>query len=69
MTEIINEKVDLLYDFHILRHKKGEADPRENALRKMLAQCGNEIRIENTLREIFMERTTLSNLLKQKGLM
>lgn len=69
MVELINEKVELLYDFHILRCKKKKEDPRENAVRKLLAECGTESRMQNVLHDVLLERTTLTDLLREKGLM
>lgn len=67
--ELINEKVELLYDFCILRHRRGEADSREDAVRELLNKCGTESRMQNVLHDVLLERTTLTDLLKEKGLM
>ena len=70
MTEIINEKVDLLYDFCILRHRRGnKEDARENAVRQMLKKCGTETRMQIALHDVLMDKITLSELLQQKGMM
>ena len=70
MTEIINEKVDLLYDFCILKHRRwGKPDNREDAVKKMLTECGTEFRMQNALHDVLMGRIKLTDLLKQKGLM
>lgn len=69
MTEIINEKVELLYDFCKLRHRKGGPDSREDAVRRLLANCGNEHRMQIVLHDVLMDRVPLTDLLKKKGLM
>ena len=68
LTEIIDEKISLLYDFRILKHKKGmRCDSRENAVRKMLRACGNENRMEAAIRGIHTGDYTLNQLLEMKG--
>ena len=68
MTEIINEKVELLYDFCILRHGRGKEDSREDAVRKLLTKCGTEIRMETVLHDVLVGRISLTELLQKKGL-
>lgn len=70
MTEIINEKIHLLYDFCVLRHpRKCRKDPREELCRKALAQCRTEREIERVLHDVTRGRKSLNEVLKQKGLM
>ena len=68
-VSIVDEKVELLYDFCKLRHKKGGPDSRENAVRKLLEDCGTEKRMQIVLHDVIMDRISLSELLKKKGLM
>ncbi len=70
MTEIINEKVQLLYDFCILRHRRGgKEDSREDKVRKLLANCGNEHRMQIVLHDVLVDKIKLTDLLEKKGLM
>lgn len=66
--ELINEKVELLYDFCILRYRKGKPDAREDAVRELLNKCGTETRMQNALHDVLLERITLTELLQKKGL-
>ena len=66
--EIVEEFVELCYDFHYLRHKKDEYhDPREDAVRKMFLACGNRNRIESALHDVHIGNYTLNELLRQRG--
>jgi hypothetical protein len=67
--ELINEKVEMLYDFCILRHRKKKPDAREDAVRELLTECGTESRMQNVLHDVLLERITLTELLQRKGLM
>ena len=67
--ELINEKVEMLYDFCILRHKRREPDAREDAVRELLNKCGTEFKMQNVLHDVLLERITLTELLQKKGLM
>ena len=66
--EIVEEFVDLCYDFHYLRHKKDAYhDPREERTRQMFLACGNRSRIESALHDVHIGNCTLNELLKMKG--
>lgn len=65
IDDIINEKVDLLYDFCILL---GRHDHREKAVRTMLKECGTEYRMTIKLHDILRGRRTLNQVLKEGGL-
>ena len=66
--DIVEEKISLLYDFHYLKHKKDAYhDPREEQVRKMLLNCGNENRIDSAIRGIHTGAYTLNELLEMKG--
>lgn len=66
--EIVEEKIELLYDFRYLRHKKDAYhDHREERVRKMLLACGNENRIDSAIRGIHTGAYTLNELLITKG--
>ena len=67
--ELINEKVEILYDFCILRHRKGKPDVREDAVRELLTKCGTELRMENALHDVLVGHIKLTELLKKRGLM
>lgn len=66
--ELINEKIELLYDFCILRYRRRKPDARENAVRELLEECGTESRMQNALHDVILERITLTELLQKKGL-
>jgi hypothetical protein len=63
MTDAVEKKVSLLYDFNIL-HKKQEPKVRE-----MLSQCKDEHEMTRVLHDVLLGRTTLTQLLYKKGLM
>ena len=68
IEEVIDEKIDLLYDFRILRRgKHKERDCREENVREMLLACGNENRIDSAIRGIHTGAYTLNELLEMKG--
>lgn len=69
IADIIDKKVSLLYDFHILIRKDKRQDARECYVRKLLNNCGNEHRMSIVLRDVLTDRVTLDKLLEQKGLM
>lgn len=66
--EFVNEKVELLYDFRILRHRRGKPDSREDAVRKLLTKCGTETRMEIVLHDVLLDRISLTELLQRKEL-
>ena len=72
LKEIIDEKVQLLYDFCILTHhgKSGKGkDKREKSVRAMLAECGTERKMTVALHDVLMGRETINQVLQRKELM
>ena len=67
--DIIREKIEILYDMQILKHNGRKHDPREKAVRKWLKSYDSVLRMENTLRDIYTEKTTLNQVLTQRGFM
>ena len=68
--DIVEEKIDLLYDFRYLRRNKLQRhDIREERVRQMLLACGNENRINSSIRGIHTGDYTLNELLEMKGFM
>ena len=67
MTEIIYEKLELLYDFCILTMRANKHDPKENRVREMLSACKSEREIERTLHDVLVGNETLGQLLARKG--
>lgn len=68
IEDIVNEKVELLYDFRILRRgKHKEKDIREQNVREMLLACGSEIRMERAIRGIHTGEYNLNQLLTMRG--
>lgn len=66
--DIIEKKVSLLYDFRQLKHGRYKVpDIRENAVRKMLAQCKNEAEMTRWLRPVITFQMSLDDLLHEKG--
>ncbi len=66
--DIVEEKIDLLYDFHYLRRNRNNPhDIREERVRQMLLACGNENRINSAIRGIHTGDYTLNELLERKG--
>lgn len=69
LDEQIDKKVSLLYDMCMLVKDEKNPDEREEAVRKLLASYGNEIRIDNAVRDVIVGNHTLNELLKRKGYM
>ena len=67
MTEIIYEKLELLYDFCILTMRANKHDPKENRVREMLSSCKSEREMERTLHDVLVGNETLEQLLARKG--
>ena len=67
MTEIIREKIHLLYDFCVLTMKNHKHDSNEHRVRKMLSECRSEMEIERTLHDVIFGNETLEHLLARKG--
>lgn len=68
IEDIVEEKINLLYDFRILRRGKYKSrDSREQTVRRMLLACGNENRMETALHGIHIGDYTLNELLRMKG--
>lgn len=66
--DIVEEKIDLLYDFHYLRRNREKPhDTREEQVRQMLLACGNENRIDSLIRGIHIGDYTLNEILERKG--
>ena len=66
--DIVEEKIDLLYDFHYLRRNRyNPHDTREEQVRQMLLACGNENRIDILVRGIHTGDYTLNEILERKG--
>ena len=67
ITTAIDKKIDLLYDFCILRRsKKLGCDAREHILRTILAQYSSEYTLSNALHPILVGDITLNEFIKSK---
>ena len=62
---IAKEKCRILRDMAIL----AKDDARLKPTYEMIRNCNTEYEAERILRDIFMERTTLNQVLEKKGLM
>lgn len=70
MEEMVAEKMQMLYDFCILKPQKNHLpDPRQEAVRAMLEQCESERKMEVLLHDVLLGRETIGALLQRKGLM
>ena len=72
LREMIDEKVQILYDFCILAHrgKNGTGtDKREKRIRDMLAKCKTERQMTIVLHDVLMGRETIDQVLQRKELM
>lgn len=67
MTEIIREKISLLYDFCILTRCNRKHDPNESRIRALLKSYTNENDIERVIHGLLMGHETLEQLLVRKG--
>lgn len=63
LQDAVDKKVSLLYDFCIL-HKR-----QEPQVRTLLTQCKSENEMTRVLHDVLLGRTTLTQLLKKKGVM
>ena len=63
ITDAIEKKVSLLYDFDILSKRQ------EPQVRTLLSQCSDEHEMTRVLHDVLLGRTTLTQLLHKKGLM
>jgi hypothetical protein len=69
LTDAVDKKVSLLYDFCVLMYNHNKQDAREEYVRRLLNECGNEHRMSIVLRDVLTEKITLDELLHKKGLM
>ena len=60
----VDKKVSLLYDFCILRHCRGTADSREDALRAYLKRYCTETQLTRALHDVVVGNKTIDQLLK-----
>ena len=60
----VDKKVSLLYDFCILRHCRGTADSREDAVRAYLKQYSTESQLTRALHDVIVGNKTINQLLK-----
>lgn len=67
MTELINEKISLLYDFCILTMRGHKHDPYERRTREMLNACQTENEISRVMHDILVGNYTLEQTLIRKG--
>ena len=63
MYDYINEKIELLRDFCILRHK---AKKQEAAVRSILAGCKSEIQMEQKLHNVLYGAESLKDLINRE---
>ena len=69
MSVLVDKKVSLLYDFCLLRTKKGRPDEREDAVRKWLSTYCTETQLDRALHSILTGDASLNTTLTKKGLM
>ena len=67
MTELIREKIRILYDFCILTTRNRKHDPNEKRIRAMLKDCKTENEVQRIVHGLIMEDYTLEQLLARKG--
>ena len=60
---IIDEKVELLRDFCIL---KNNATKQEEAIRKILASCSSEVQMEQKIHNVLYGKESLKDLIKKE---
>lgn len=60
----IDEKVELLYDFCILRHN---ARKQEEAVREILGSCKSEAEMDRKLRDVLVGGKPLKEFINQYG--
>ena len=65
--DIIEKKINMLYDMRILRKTPRSRDPREKAVRDVLASYQTEIGISNALHDIVRGDKSLRQFLVEKG--
>lgn len=67
---LVEKKVNLLYDFHILKKRKGRwgrtmPDSREDAVREMLSKCVTERTMNAKLHDVLRKERSLDEILKK----
>ena len=64
---LVDEKVNILYDFLVLKTHKGNPDAQEPAVRQMLTACEGESAMQRIVRDILVGNCTLAQMLQRKG--
>ena len=67
IADEVDKKVSMLYDFCILKSKRGSRDEREKAVRELLGAYASPTEIDNAVRDVIMGNCKLDEILKRKG--
>jgi hypothetical protein len=62
VEDVVDKKINLLYDFYILKRNKREADPREYFVRKYLTELGKQY--SSVLNAEYAMTAALHNILR-----
>ena len=68
-NEFINEQINVLYELHILKHKRRYADAYEYYIRKLLSDCLNEYQMTAMLHDVKAGNETIEHLFMRKGVL
>lgn len=63
----VKEKIELLYDFSILKKKGKKKDEKEEEIKKILLKSTSRFRLEADVREMTMEGMTAREFIKKYG--
>lgn len=63
--DLINAKIEILYDMAILTHKRGGTDAREEEVREMLSKCNSRPQMDILLHDVVRGKMSLDDLLDE----
>lgn len=69
ISKAVDKKIELLYDFCVLKKRGTKADRRENSVRLLLGKCSDEYAMTHLLKDVVTFRCTIDELLDRKGVM
>ena len=64
----VAKKIDLLYDFCILKRSQKARDKREKEVKKILLQYNNETRMNNVVHDLLTGKYTIDRLIAKNML-
>ena len=68
IADEVDKKVSMLYDFCVLKGKRGSKDEREKAVRELLGSYTSVTEIDNAVRDVIISGHSIDEMLKRKGI-